>query len=383
MNELYYGDCLDVMREMDSGLVDLIYLDPPFNSKRAYNVLFQTKAGRDAPAQVQAFDDTWHWDAKAAEEFAALHGSSPKMSDLMECLDKLVGRNDLLAYLVMMSSRLVQCHRLLKRSGSIYLHCDQTAVHYLKIVMDSIFGPQNFLNNVVWLYGLGGSSARYWPRKHDDLLFYSKAPDEQHFVAPMVPAKSQMMAGQDKKCPDFWDIPSLNNMAKERLGYPTQKPLELLQRVVSSSCPVGGVVLDPFCGCGTTVHAAEFLDRKWIGIDGRGMFPTAEKTNGQLIISVKGGQQVNPSFVREVAGTAAAEGAELGMLITLVQPSSKMREAAASHGMYIDPLTHREYPRIQVYSIEDYFRGVRPRLPALHLAYIKARSAGHEQLSLL
>lgn len=400
---------------------------------------------------MQAFEDTWAWDQKAAAEYNALRMSSVKMNTLMECLEKLVGTNDLLAYLVMMSSRLTQCHRVLKRTGSLYLHCDQTAAHYLKIVMDSIFGPQNFLNNIVWLYGLGGSSARYWPRKHDDLLFYSKSPDEHYFVAARVPAKSQMMAGLDKKAPDWWEIPSLNNMAKERLGYPTQKPLELLERVVTASCPPGGVVLDPFCGCGTTVHAAQFLGRRWIGIDiayiavdliqkrltaafpsvdyrvrgiptdlesaqklaeankfdferwavslvgcmpnakqvgdqgidGRGMFPITDKRNGQLIVSVKGGQMVNPANVREVAGTALAVGAELAMLVTLVQPSAKMREAAASHGVYVDPLTHREFPKVQVYSIEDHFKGVAPKLPTLHLAYIKARSAGADQLKLL
>jgi site-specific DNA-methyltransferase (adenine-specific) len=178
-----------------------------------------------------------------------------------------IGKNSLSAYLVEMAVRLVELRRVLKDTGSLYLHCDPTASHYLKIILDAIFGVENFLNEVIWMYGLGGSSSRYWPRKHDVILWYSKTPDGQYFEADMIPAKSNAMKGLLKKAPDYWDIPSLNNMAAERLGYPTQKPLALLERIIRSSCPPDGIVLDPFCGCGTAVAAAQVLGRKWIGID--------------------------------------------------------------------------------------------------------------------
>jgi len=181
----------------------------------------------------------------------------------------------MLAYLVQIGVRLVHLRRMLKPSGSIYLHCDCKAAHYLKLLMDAIFGPECFLNNVVWLYGMGGSSKRYWPRKHDDLLWYSKYADGHWFEADMVPATSRRMAGRLKKAPDYWNIPAINNMSHERLGYPTQKPIELLKRIVRSSSPPGGVVLDPFCGGGTTCDAVETLNREgpekepriWVGID--------------------------------------------------------------------------------------------------------------------
>lgn len=270
MNRLFYGDNLQVLREhVATESVDLIYLDPPFNSNRSYNVLFKTKRGDDAQAQIEAFDDTWTWDQHSENAYDELvRGGAPtKVADAIEAMRRLLGENDMLAYLVMMTERLVELHRVLKSTGSLYLHCDPTASHYLKVMLDSIFGPQNFLNEVVWLYGLGGSSHRYWPKKHDVLLWYSRTPDGQVFEADMIPATSNRMKGELKKAPDYWDIPAINNMAKERLGYPTQKPLALLERIVRSSSPPGGLVLDPFCGCGTTIDAAQKLGRAWIGID--------------------------------------------------------------------------------------------------------------------
>lgn len=268
---LYYGDNLDVMPDLEAESVDLIYLDPPFNSAKNYNVIFERQEGapKDASAQIQAFTDTWKWTSEVAAEYDRLvNGGLPvRPAEALASFHRLLGPTDALAYLVNMAPRLVQLRRLLKPTGSVYLHCDQTMAHYLKVLMDSIFGIENFLNNVVWLYGLGGSSKRYWPRKHDDLLWYSKTPMGHYFEADRVPATSSRMKGQTKKAPDYWDIPSLNNMAKERLGYPTQKPLALLERIVASSCPPGGVVLDPFCGCGTALDASQKLDRGWIGID--------------------------------------------------------------------------------------------------------------------
>jgi len=165
-----------------------------------------------------------------------------------------------------MAERLIEMHRVLKPTGSIYLHCDQTASHYLKALMDLIFGKQNFRNDIVWSYGLGGSSWDYYSKKHDNIFFFTKG-SQYKFNKPLVPATSQRMKGQMKGATDVWPIPSLNNMSKERLGYPTQKPLELLERIIAASSNKGDVVLDPFCGCGTTLHAAHKFGRRWIGID--------------------------------------------------------------------------------------------------------------------
>jgi DNA modification methylase len=267
-SQLHYGDNLAVLRErIPSESVDLVYLDPPFNSKRTYNVLYRSAAGETPRESVRAFEDFWIWDSKTEQQFGELVTSGGKVASALKALRTLLDRSDLMAYLVMMAPRLVELRRVLKPTGSIYLHCDQNASHYLKVVMDVIFGSDNFLNDVVWLYGLGGSSTRYWPRKHDDLLWYSKSPNRHYFEADTVPATSRRMAGAQKKATDYWDIPSINNMAKERIGFPTQKPLALLERIVRSSSPSDGVVLDPFCGCGTTVEAAERLGRTWVGID--------------------------------------------------------------------------------------------------------------------
>lgn len=267
-SQLHYGDNLAVLRErVPDESVDLVYLDPPFNSKKSYNAFLRTPDGKIPTESRLAFRDFWVWDHRSERVYEDLVDGSGRLGSTIKALRQILGPTDLLAYLVMMAPRLAELRRVLKPTGSIYLHCDQTASHYLKVLMDSVFGAENFLNNVVWLYGLGGSSKRYWPRKHDDLLWYSKKAGAQHFEATKVPAKSQRMKGQLKKQPDYWDIPSLNNQAKERLGFPTQKPLALLDNIIRSSSPDEGVVLDPFCGCGTTVVAAEQLGRTWVGID--------------------------------------------------------------------------------------------------------------------
>lgn len=235
VSTIYCGDNLDRLRRMQSDSVDLIYLDPPFFSNRNYEVIWGDEA------EVRSFQDRWEG-----------------------------GIN---VYIEWIHERMMHLHRVLKPTGLIYLHCDFHASHYLKVMMDDVFGRNNFLDNVVWLYGLGGSSARYWPRKHDDLLFYAKdANQPYHFEATRIPATSQRMKGQDKKAPDYWDIPTINNMAKERLGYPTQKPEALLAQVIGSSSTRGSVVLDPFAGCGTALVVAQQLGRQWIGMD---ISPTA------------------------------------------------------------------------------------------------------------
>jgi site-specific DNA-methyltransferase (adenine-specific) len=172
----------------------------------------------------------------------------------------------MMAYLVMMAVRLIHMRRILKPTGSIYVHCDPTASHYLKLLMDVLFGRANFQNEVIWSYGLGGSSWQRFSKKHDVILFYSKQ-QRYHFDKPMVPATSQRLKGKLKGATDVWEIPAINNMAKERVGYPTQKPLALLDRIIKASCPPDGIVLDPFCGCATTLVAAERLGRQWAGID--------------------------------------------------------------------------------------------------------------------
>ena len=177
-------------------------------------------------------------------------------------------------FLCFMAIRLIEMRRILKDDGSIYVHCDPTSSHYLKQLMDAIFGVANFRNEIIWAYGLGGSSPKRFSRKHDVILFYTKS-DRYTFNKPQTPATSQKLKGQMKGATDVWDIPSLNNMAKERTGYPTQKPLALYERIIAASTNEGDIVLDPFCGSGTTLLAAQNLGRPWIGIDTN---PTALKT---------------------------------------------------------------------------------------------------------
>lgn len=290
---LYFGDNLEILREkIPSESFDLIYLDPPFNSNRNYNVIFK-EGLQDSPAQVQAFADSWHWTRETQETFeelVAVRSSKTKINadiiNLMQALEKLVGHNDVLAYLTMMTIRLLELHRVLKSTGSIYLHCDPTASHYLKLVMDAIFGKQNFRNEIVWCYATPSGAQNVFPRKHDTILFYTKT-DNYFFVSPRIPHKSGLhntgqvfqsdkedvekikeMERLGKKVEDWWvDIYPVDRMRSERLGYPTQKPEALLERIINASSKEGDWILDPFCGCGTTVSVAERLKRNWIGID--------------------------------------------------------------------------------------------------------------------
>lgn len=188
MGTLYYGDNLDVLRRhfADSS-VDLVYLDPPFNSNATYNVLFNSQDGTRSAAQIRAFEDTWHWDVAAAGAYQEVVENGGNVARTMTAFRAMLGDSDMLAYLSMMAPRLIELRRVLKPTGSIYLHCDQVASAHLRLLMDAVFGPKNFLNNVVWLYGLGGSSSRYWPRKHDDILWYSREPDRHYFEARPSP----------------------------------------------------------------------------------------------------------------------------------------------------------------------------------------------------
>jgi site-specific DNA-methyltransferase (adenine-specific) len=342
-NKLHFGDNLDIMREhITDESVDLIYLDPPFNSNATYNVLFAEKNGTQSAAQIEAFDDTWHWDMKAEGTYHDIVTNGPrKLADLIQALRSFLGQNDMMAYLVMMAARLDEMHRVLKPTGSIYLHCDPTASHYLKLLLDAVFGMNNFLNEIVWERFNFHADAKRWGKLHDTLLMFAKdrsafnfqtqrrAYDDRyiksHFKkdengrlysldnpvgqgqgqarvffgkALEPPLGTHWRFSQDKidaliaenlivmtstgrprikryldQMPgqaigDVWtDIPEINSQATERLGYPTQKPETLLERIIKASSNEGELILDPFCGCGTTIAVAERLNRRWIGID--------------------------------------------------------------------------------------------------------------------
>jgi DNA modification methylase len=314
-----------MQKDINQESIDLIYLDPPFNSNRSYNLLYKNTTGLPVPEQVVAFCDAWEYDAEKADmakKIPIIMKENDIDDDVIQfwhyMLQALKSTNPkMLAYLVYMTVRLLEMHRILKPTGSIYLHCDPTASHYLKVMMDGIFGHENFKNEIVWCYKSRPQSKRYFGRKHDIILFYSKSPnyyfdwksvardlseatkrkyrliDEKgrHYrlqgrgitTSPIRSAKDvdpkweitnpELVVRDylDEKIgvalEDWWEIDILNQSAKERLGYPTQKPLILLDRIIKASCPPDGVVFDPFCGCGTTIEAAIHNDRQWIGCD--------------------------------------------------------------------------------------------------------------------
>ena len=347
-NKLYYGDNLDILREyVADESVDLIYLDPPFNSNRNYNVLFKDESGTDSEAQITAFEDTWHWGQNAEETWHELvTEGTASVATAMTAMRTLVGTNQMMAYLVMMTARLVELHRVLKPTGSLYLHCDPTASHYLKIILDTIFGLENFRNEIVWKRTPSkGLATKKLPDNHDTILAYQKSdeavwnldeaflpydendldpktagkynkrdadgrlyqldnlinpnPDrpnltyeflgvtrvwrwtkermqkayEEGFVVQSRPGavpryKRYLDEQRGKPLGSVWtDIFPLNSQAKERLGYPTQKPEELLERIIKLHTEPGDIILDPFAGCGTAIAAAQRLGRAWIGID--------------------------------------------------------------------------------------------------------------------
>jgi len=297
--QLYAYDNLAVLNDelaLPSESVDLIYLDPPFNSNSTYNLPFKN-LGKDVAA-VAAFQDTWAWGPEEDEHLARLDAGprTKLLADVVRFAQGLTpGRrkSDLAAYLVNMAVRLIPLQRALKPTGSIYLHCDPTAGHYLKMLMDVIFGRDNFRNEVIWHYGLGGFNVKRWfPRKHDTIFYYAKSRNSHHnkirgAVSKWMDAKYRLEDEtgryfvQDgrkyylkggKPVDTLWDHDelvdyTLSQTADERLGYPTQKPLALLERIIMASSNEGDLVLDPFCGCGTTIHAAELHKRQWIGID--------------------------------------------------------------------------------------------------------------------
>ena len=297
MNTLHYGDCLTVMQGMKAGSVDLIYLDPPFNSKKNYHSLYKDETGRPLPDQVEAFCDMWTLTPEREREIRHMPilvretGIDDATAEFWKTwLNALRKTNpSLLAYLSYMVIRLAHMRVLLKPTGSLYLHCDPTASHYIKVILDGVFGHANCRNEIIWCYRGAGYPKTDFGRKHDTIHRYSKTnrytfnlDDVRVPYAPATVDRFQHHIGNVRgesdygeqtlhekgRCPDdWWEIQPIAPSAKERMGYATQKPLNLLDRIIKASSNTGDVVLDPFCGCATTLEAAHRLNRKWIGID--------------------------------------------------------------------------------------------------------------------
>ena len=297
-NKLLFGDNLRWLQ--NRGLfpdesIDLIYLDPPFNSNADYNVLFREESGEMSQAQFHAFTDTWSW-ADAAETYNRFVDTCSNMAvvEMLQALHSFLKNSPMMAYLAMMAPRLVELHRVLKSTGSLYLHCDSTASHYLRLLLDGIFGKENFRNEIIWYYynKIHDRRKKMFPRATDTIMFYVKnvhakftyhqlkekreTPVKQlvrkKVNGVMKNAKDEdghviYRVKEDRTLDNVWRIPCLQPAAPERLGYPTQKPQKLLERIISASSNPGDLVLDPFCGCGTTIHAAQKLRVNWIGID--------------------------------------------------------------------------------------------------------------------
>ena len=283
---LYLGDNLPILRALPSESIHLIATDPPFNTGR------EIRTDSDRPAANAQFKDKWSWERDVDPEWPAhLAEACPTALSVIETSRATYGDN-MATFLCFMAIRLIEMRRILKDDGSIYVHCDPTSSHYLKQLMDAIFGVANFRNEIIWTYGLGGSSPKRFSRKHDVILFYTKS-ERYTFNKPQTPATSQKLKGRMKGATDVWNIPSLNNMAKERTGYPTQKPVALYERIIEASSNPGDVVLDPFCGSGTTLVAAERLGRGWIGIDSNAS--AVETATGRLGAEVLGQDQLTPN----------------------------------------------------------------------------------------
>jgi site-specific DNA-methyltransferase (adenine-specific) len=295
-NKLYYGDNLDVLRRhMKDESVDLVYLDPPFKSGRDYNVLFEEHDGSKAQAQIQAFEDTWDWDPEARAMYDSVIMAGGKVSETLQAFKTILGGSPMLAYLTMMAPRLVELRRVLKDTGSIYLHCDSTASAHLRILMDAVFGTKNFRNEIVWYYynKMHDKRKRLFPRATDNILFYVKNVNSSfHFKqlkeareAPVRQLARKKVAGKmvnlrgadgkvvyrestERTLDNVWRIPCLQPADKtQNMGYPTQKPEGVLERIIEASTAENAVILDPFCGCGTSIAVAQKMHRRWIGID--------------------------------------------------------------------------------------------------------------------
>ncbi len=520
-NYLYYGDNLHVLRDhIKDESVDLIYLDPPFNSNRSYNVLFKDESGQGGDAQIAVFDDSWHWGPSAESAYDYLvHNASGNVPAMISALRQFIGNNQMMAYLVMMAVRLIELHRVLRPTGSLYLHCDPTASHYLKIILDSIFGVDQFRNEIVWKRFNFHADAQRFGKVTDRILFYTKTdnftfhrlnipfsdayiedkfcytdPDGRRFrlsdlnppggrgpvyefhgvTKPWRITKDKMLKlesegriyteskiAQLKRYLDelpgqaiheLWtDISLINPQALERLGFPTQKPLALLERIIQASSNPDDIILDPFSGCGTAIAAAQKLGRRWIGIDVthlaiamhksrlKDMFglepkkdyevigepadlagahqlahddryqfqwwalslieakPVSGEKEGKkgsdkgidgvinfiddaskklkrVIIQVKSGH-VNSALIRDLKGVLEREQAQIGVFITLEPPTRDMETEAVSSGFYKSDLWQKEYPRIQIYTIEQLLNGHEIKMPPNQPSFKQASKA--------
>ena len=465
---LFFGDNLEILRKkIPDESFDLIYLDPPFNSNRNYNVLFK-EGLQDSPAQIKAFDDSWHWTHESKHTFDYLvTKTNQNISEMMQAFEKIVGHNDMLAYLTMMTVRLIELHRVLKKTGSIYLHCDPTASHYLKIVLDAIFGKKNFQNEIAWTYRRWPSKSKSFQRMHDIIFFYVKNGNANYvfntIYQPLADITVKIHKGRKQKATfidgkrlsrdqeeksvgtpiaDYWYIPAIAGNAKERLGYPTQKPEALLERIIEASSNKGDWILDSFCGCGTTVAVAERLKRNWVGIDitalainlvkkrlrdqlGLGSkqitvdgypkdlagarelakkdpfafeywaldlieaMPAKSKSEenmrgadkgidgiltiykgrnngdyeyGKIIVQVKSGN-VQRNQIATLKSDVTREKADGGIFITLERPTQPMKSEAVDAGIFTVSFGNKEFPKIQILSIEELLRGKRPDVP--------------------
>lgn len=474
---LFYGDNLAILRQrIPDACVDLCYIDPPFNSKRTYFQIYNN-IGQEDHAQVQAFTDTWVWGPEAEQGFQEIIGNdhgrcSAQTVALIQGLYPVLGSGGLMAYLVHMTLRVTEIFRVLKPTGSFYLHCDPTASHYLKLILDAVFCGQGgeFQNEIVWHYsGWNGNRQQHLNRRHDVILFYTKGTTAT-FQPPTLPwdseeeyvqTRRQKVHYDEHKRPyvlsdggkgkrvsrylseamqygkpldDVWNLAKLNNSAREHLGYPTQKPEALLERIIQASSNPGDTILDAYCGCGTTVAVAQRLGRRWIGIDitfqaislilkrledstpvdqrealkqrivlhgipqdvaaaaalahdtqdkarkefekwalltysvnraklsekkgadsgvdGRAYFMVGLQENRKMVFQVKSGH-VNRSTIATLRGDMAREEAELGVLITLEEPSKPMQQEAAAAGVYQHPFFPHQEPRIRIVTVRE------------------------------
>ena len=507
---LYYGDCLKWMQEWPRGVVDLIYLDPPFNSNTNYNMLWGR--GRSGPSPFRAFDDTWRWDQAAAMRVEVMSRAVEHPAHLsISWFSRSLRQSGMLAYLSYMAQRLTEMHRILKSKGRIYVHCDPTASHYLKIIMDEIFTGRNFLREIVWRRTSAHSDAKRCGVITDRLLVYSKGSDRirnQQFISHEDVDRNRLLhegpegrvwtddgfiteepstrghrvkhkggasrrrvsvetmpqpdserrprftsSGRAAKNhhfdegghtpQDLWgDISPINSQSKERLGYPTQKPLDLLERVIGLSSNPGDTVLDPFCGSGTTIEAAHALKRNWVGIDISlhaidliaerrlklahprvegmpkdmdtamslarsnprdfeawavtripGLSPSQKKTGGEaidgngsllaaplsgdeqsdltLVLGQVKSEKFSLSHLRDFCGVVMRKRAALGVYITLdAEPTTAAKREMTRMGHV--RIGSEEYPRVQMWSIRDYFEQRKPHLPGLADPYTGA-----------
>jgi len=510
MKTLYYGDNLDILKNyIKDESVDLVYLDPPFNSNATYNVLFAQKDGTQSSAQIQAFEDTWQWDENAVRTYEYEVEKGGAVADALRAFRLILGNSNMMAYLTMMAPRLQELKRVLKDTGSLYLHCDSTASHYLKILLDMVFGAESFRNEIIWKRRQGmHNTSKAYGNVTDTILFYTKyntytfnkqyGEYNQSYIDKFFkyedvdgrrfqladlsnPADRPNLKYEYKGYPhpvngwavslekmkqmdeegrlwfpadpkgrirrkqflderlgqpiqSLWDdINPIPAQSLERMGYPTQKPLDLLVRIIKASSNPGDVVLDPFCGCGTAIVAAEKLGREWIGIDithlaiglmkrrledaygtdlkyeiiGEpttfseakaladqdkyqfqwwalglvGARPADEKKGAdhgidgrlffhddasaktkQVILSVKGGK-TGVAHVRDLKGVLDREKAEIGVLITMEEPTQPMRVEAASAGFYESPWGPTQYPKMQILTIKELLDGKQIDMP--------------------